>query len=308
MIIYPYKAGSRSVSALKNALGIKAINVKGKSKFKGNPKKVVLNWGSSSMSEEANKCQVINNPDAVAIAANKKDFFEAIHDSVQVPEFTTDEAAALEWINQGAKVVVREKLTGNSGDGIVLINSVEEWEAYAHKKSKLYVKYVPKKDEYRIHVMNGEVIDMQRKARNRDVYDEDVNWQIRNHNNGFIFAREGVEPPQDVLDQSLAAVANVGLDFGAVDVVWNVKRKKAYVLEVNTAPGLEGTTLDNYSKGLSEMVDPLQGDPQPVRLEGRPNAWNEGVEAARERMIQQMRNEPRRGVRFFDNIAPIEEF
>ena len=43
-----------------------------------------------------------------------------------------------------------------------------------------------------------------------------------------------------------------GLDFGAVDVLWNERQQKAYVCEVNTAPGLEGITLDNYLKEIKE--------------------------------------------------------
>jgi D-alanine-D-alanine ligase-like ATP-grasp enzyme len=42
------------------------------------------------------------------------------------------------------------------------------------------------------------------------------------------------------------------LDFGAVDVIWNEKQQRAYVLEVNTAPGLEGQTVDDYARGIKE--------------------------------------------------------
>ncbi|MNJ09659.1 hypothetical protein D3C77_38070 [compost metagenome] len=116
---------------------------------------------------------------------------------------------------------------------------------------------MPKKEEYRIHVFNGEVVDVQRKARKKDVPDDQVNWKVRNLANGFIFAR-GEEAlgnvPQDVLDQAVKAVAALGLDFGAADVVYNDKQGKAYCLEVNTAPGLSGSTLDGYVKQLKGVV------------------------------------------------------
>jgi D-alanine-D-alanine ligase-like ATP-grasp enzyme len=44
------------------------------------------------------------------------------------------------------------------------------------------------------------------------------------------------------------------LDFGAVDVIWNEKEDKYYVLEVNTACGLEGTTLDKYVEQFRRYV------------------------------------------------------
>jgi D-alanine-D-alanine ligase-like ATP-grasp enzyme len=44
------------------------------------------------------------------------------------------------------------------------------------------------------------------------------------------------------------------LDFGAVDVIYNRAQDKAYVLEVNTAPGLEGSTLDNYVEAIQKVL------------------------------------------------------
>ena len=81
-----------------------------------------------------------------------------------------------------------------------------------------------KQHEYRIHVgklPNGEtsIISIQRKARREGF--ENPNWQVRNHNNGFVFVRGGVNPPQQVLDASTLALTATGLDFGAVDVIWN---------------------------------------------------------------------------------------
>jgi D-alanine-D-alanine ligase-like ATP-grasp enzyme len=42
-----------------------------------------------------------------------------------------------------------------------------------------------------------------------------------------------------------------GLDFGAVDVIWNAQKEKPYVLEINTAPGLEGQTIADYAAFFS---------------------------------------------------------
>lgn len=175
-------------------------------------------------------------------------------DYVRTPEFTTDRQKAFGWLVHGATVVERHVLNGNSGAGIRLVEPGQE----ELSKAPLYVKYVPKKQEYRVHVCGGEAVDIQRKARRHDVADEDINWKIRNHDNGFIFARneDGVVPP-DVSYQAVLAVKLLGLDFGAVDVIFNDKEQKAYVLEVNTAPGLSGTTLEGY---VSRFKDYLNGN------------------------------------------------
>jgi glutathione synthase/RimK-type ligase-like ATP-grasp enzyme len=253
--IYPYKQGSKSVALLSEELGAKVIRLEN-SKFKGSENKVVINWGNSMNNEELDKAMVLNKPANVAIASNKLSFFEAVKENVSIPPFTTDKSIADVWIAEGKKVVVREKLNGHSGEGIILIENTDSWEQYNHDRSKLYVMYIPKKDEYRVHVVNGEIVDLQRKAIHPDMNRERVNYSIRNRGNGFIFVREGVKEscPEDVVNQAVLAVKEIGLHFGAVDVIWNEYRKKAYVLEINTAPGLEGSTVKNYSKALEKVA------------------------------------------------------
>jgi glutathione synthase/RimK-type ligase-like ATP-grasp enzyme len=253
LYILPYKAGSKSVKALRDGLQAKIIRLEG-SNFKGKGN-VILNWGNTNHTEETLQAVVINDPSVVKMATNKHEFFKAVEGQVPIPKFTTDPNIAHSWIMECKKVVVREKLTGSGGEGIVLLDGVEAWEAYNKGRAKLFVMYIPKKDEYRIHVMGDKVIDVQRKAASSEMPASLINWQIRNHQNGFIFKREGVEPPPQVLNVSLDAVKVVGLDFGAVDVVWNNHRQQASVLEVNTAPGLEGSTVESYIKGLTELFE-----------------------------------------------------
>lgn len=252
MFIYAYKQGSASAKALAEALGIKRIK-REDSKFKGALNKVVVNWGNSDYPKEIYKCNVVNKAHAVSIAANKLQAFVAMSETgVRVPTFSVSGAKADDWVKQGKTVVCRTVLNGHSGEGIVIATKQEEI-----VDAKLYVQYVPKKQEYRIHIFNGEVLDVQRKARNKEVPDDQVNWQIRNHQNGFIFAREKEavgEVPEDVFVQSKAAVEACGLHFGAVDVIYNEKEQKAYVLEVNTAPGITGTTLENYVNKFKELM------------------------------------------------------
>ena len=194
--------------------------------------------------------------------------------AVRTPEFTTDRYLAMQWVGQGFTVVERHILNGNSGAGIRLVEPVKPGEDMneelnAIQKAPLYVKYVPKKQEYRIHVCGGEAVDIQRKARRKDVEDDAINWKIRNHDNGFIFARneDGITPP-DVIKQAVDAVKVLGLDFGAVDVIFNDKEQKAYVLEVNTAPGLAGETLQGYLRRFGQYVNGEVALPQQEVAQG----------------------------------------
>lgn len=254
--LYPYKTGSAGAKALAQALGVKRIK-REKSKFRGRPDKTVINWGNGALPDQVMACNVLNKPEAVNKAGNKLLAFKAIKEwndvgeveenNVNIPEFTEDVEQAAEWLADSL-VVARTVLRGHSGAGIELCD-----EGTGLVEAPLYVKYVKKTQEYRVHVLQGNIIDQQRKARNRDVADEDVNWKVRNHDNGFIFMREGVDLPEAALDQATLAINALGLDFGAVDLIYNEKQDKYYVLEVNTAPGLTGTTLDNYKEAFDAI-------------------------------------------------------
>jgi len=251
MIIYPYKPGSNSGRDLAQALGVKRISHHN-SRFRGRPDKIVVNWGASRVPEEVGKCRIINQPEAVKKASDKLEFFK--NADCRKPMWFTDwEDACTYSEDNDCTIVVRHVLNGHSGEGIELVERGE----YMPEDAPLYTEYVPKKHEYRVHVFSGQVIDVQRKARKRDVADEDVNWKIRNNANGFVFARNGDalgDVPDDVLRQATSAAQSLGLDFGAADVIFNERASLAYVLEVNTAPGLVGTTLENYTEAFRGLL------------------------------------------------------
>jgi hypothetical protein len=118
----------------------------------------------------------------------------------------------------------------------------------------LYTKYVKKADEYRIHVFDGQVIDIQQKRKRQEVPNEEVDYQIRNLAGGWVFCRDDVVCPSVCSELAISAVATLGLTFGAVDIGYNRNEQRGYVYEVNTAPGLEGSTLDNYFEALVRYI------------------------------------------------------
>ena len=258
MYIYPYKRGSASVVALATALNARVIRLEG-SAYKGNPTKIVINWGNSMTNEEIEKATLLNHPDAVKLASNKLNFFEQVKGVVNIPPYTTSMEEAKTWLDDGKKVLARESLTGHSGKGIVILDSEVVWGSYNHSNAKVYVKYVPKKHEFRVHVVNGEAIDLQRKAPDPRHDAKALDYTLRNHQFGFIFVRDGVREmcPPPVIEQALLAVSQCGLHFGAVDVIWNEYQQQAYVLEVNTAPGLEGQSVDNYKKAFVKFQEDI---------------------------------------------------
>lgn len=251
--IYSWNEHSEGAKVLAEAMDIKRIKHEG-SKYKGRPDRIVINWGSSQVPEQISRSRILNKPEVVATCANKLRFFEALSGKgVNIPDWTNSYDQAVKWVGDGHTVCARTVLSGHSATGLVIMDKDNP---KSFVKAPLYTKYIPKQDEYRVHVVDKKVIDIQRKAlRNGWVeeHGDDVNYKVRNLANGFVYIRQDVNPPKQVAEEAIKAMAVVGLDFGAIDIIFNEKRSAAYILEINTAPGLEGTSVDNYAKALGNI-------------------------------------------------------
>lgn len=270
--ILPYRQGSRGARALADALGGRVLKLEG-SAYTPRQSDCIVNWGNIGYIREpllGRLEQFKNDPCLIRRASNKRTFFQTMTNGGYneiIPRYWTDRGGIPD---DCFPIVCRTVLAGHSGDGIVMADTREQLVA-----APLYVQYLKKKDEYRVHVgrlPSGEltILAVQRKARRTAIPSNEVNWQIRNHNNGFIFQREGIDPPVSVIDAARNTLGCLGLDFGAVDVIWNANLQRAYVLEINTAPGLEGQTVEDYAQffrrfaegnnGVSTPADPYSID------------------------------------------------
>lgn len=248
MKIYPYKAGSKSARLLADAIGCKILKREGKElNMEG---QVLINWGSSEIERHLPGRRILNHPASVGEAANKLSTFKMLAaGDVSIPRWSEFKPTAEHWIvDMGFTVFCRTKLTGHSGEGIVIAKTVDEL-----VDAPLYTVYQKPVQEYRIHVglfnnaYEYSVMFVQRKARKKEVPDDKVNWKIRNHSNGFIFAHKDVVVAPEGHRQAIKAVEALGLHFGAVDIL-ELPDGSFSVLEVNTACGIEGTTLEKYTE------------------------------------------------------------
>lgn len=164
---------------------------------------------------------------------------------VESPEFTRDIEVARGWIRDGGVVMCRTLLRASEGRGIIVAETESQL-----VRCPLYTKYVQKKEEYRVHVLHGEVIDVQKKMKRRG-FDDERNTRVRNLANGYVFCRDGIVEPASLRQLALSATASLGYSLGAVDIAYNVKKDKLVVLEVNANPGMQGTTLENYANCIS---------------------------------------------------------
>lgn len=219
--IIPYKRGSSSAKLLAETM----TRMLGYKVWRGpeeNPRRKNIHWGKESIGKLA-QFQVFNR------------------EGVSCVPYTVSKEEAQAWLAAG-KTVFARTTHGQGGSGITIVRPNE-----ALPDMPLYTQYVPKEKEFRVHVVEGVVIDVQQKKRRDGAPKGSL---IRNLANGWIFAHEGVEEPQELRALGTVAVKSLGLDFGAVDVIWNQTRNQCYVLEVNTAPGLCQTTATKYANAF----------------------------------------------------------
>ena len=105
----------------------------------------------------------------------------------------------------------------------------------------MYVEFIPKDRQFRVHVINGA-------TRTRELVLNESGptptLAIWNYSNGTY--RIPADIPSRIVPAALQAVGALRLDFGAVDLITH--GHVAYVLEVNTAPGLGDPTLEWYGE------------------------------------------------------------
>lgn len=249
--IFPYKLGSESARAL--ATELDSLCVKPDGRYRPRVNDLIINWGNSryptTWSIGVMEYEMLNIPIAVGNAVNKLTTLEYMREyEIPTPEWTTSFSLAQEWIDQGVTVVERHNLTGSKGDGIRVVNA-DSFDGVS--MAPLYTKLIGRAREYRVHVFDGQVIDLQQKKRREG---NDSDGTVRNLDNGWVFVRDDITPPpRSIFDVSVRAVQALGLDFGGVDVL--VKDGQCYVLEINCAVGLEGSTINSYVKAIQRYAN-----------------------------------------------------
>jgi hypothetical protein len=206
-------------------------------------------------------CVILNPPDKVAISSNKLRTFELFAKS-QVPtvRWTVDKGEAGKWLGKGHKVLCRMALASSGGRGIRVLEAVGDI-----PDAPLFTRYFPKTHEFRVHVVDGEAIDITEKKVRNEIKDK-ADRLIRSHSNGWVHAHDllSVNHPDDLASlRALAvkAISAVGLDFAAVDVLCTLSEgeprrlKSAVVCEVNSAPGIENEITKNaYVAAFNKLI------------------------------------------------------
>lgn len=193
-----------------------------------------INYGYSGSKRE----DVVNRPSALKNSVNKRIALEQLK-KAGVPTLLID--------NKDIEYPIVGRPDNHSmGRWMYICWDEEDYRRSKRKKRPAthYQKYLTGFREFRVHIVNGESIKISEKIGGG------------NYHQGAVF-----EYPHDFNHKKTLrklardAVEALGLDFGAVDILW---KDEGYVLEVNSAPRLtdEATnTLERYAEAFVRNYD-----------------------------------------------------
>jgi glutathione synthase/RimK-type ligase-like ATP-grasp enzyme len=202
----------------------------------------MIRWGSAI---EHRADTFLNQREAILRASNKLITLRKLQEAgVPVPPWSSSPTG----MEQG--VWFGRSFHGSQGRDIVVYQDGVPRDV----RHDFYTHYIPNTREYRVHVFRDKVIRVQGKY--RDFPEQNTNVYVKNHEQGFRFRAPRMNLRSDRIEAALKAVAALGLDFGAVDLLIGEDRR-TYVLEVNSAPRCSPRTASAY---VAEFVRVIQAE------------------------------------------------
>jgi hypothetical protein len=230
---------------------------------------VIVNVGCSEQVLDSKKTLIINDPEAIARSVHKlrarKLFKEK---NVPAPELWLSP----EDITKEAFPVVARTSYHTKGRGFWFCKNKKDAVAAKEAGATHFLKFIQNTREFRIHVrapqMSLTTVEaddyLTLKISEKLPSEEGGNQSqvVKNHDNGWVFSypkdaktNKHITTAKDVAKQT---VKELGLHYGAVDILISRDTNRVYVLEVNTSPCLTdetSDTLEKYSEGVLSLLN-----------------------------------------------------
>lgn len=225
--------------ALLDAMKEQGVAIRGGSKVPDGALDTLIRWGSMAKVPTKPK-RVVNRLDAIQQASNKREALKIMKAAgINVPLVLTPSEVKPEHLP-----VLGRKDKHVGANDIILCMQQRDVERAKAVGCTHFSQYIPTKAEYRAHVFGDTIIKISQKI----LTDEAAATQpwIRNLSAGYTFRQPETRLTGAARGMAIDAVHSLGLTFGAVDIIIG-DNDQPYILEVNTAPGLQtDTSLDAY--------------------------------------------------------------
>ncbi len=232
----------------------------------GEVPEVVINLGVTD--DLPFKGEMLNTQDMVRAASNKRAARQTFAEQgIPSPKLYLKQGA----VSQNDLPVIGRTSYHSKGEGFWLCTSLAAVKRAATAGATHFLGFVPDTREYRVHTFvklkyRGVSPEKREDSHYVSIKISEKVWQgdtkpdknepQKNHDFGWAFLG-----PQNRRDEELGVVrhaakqatASLGIDFGAADVMYRVRSKKPYVLEVNSTPSLadpDADTCEVYARRI----------------------------------------------------------
>lgn len=226
MLLYA-RAGAVTGRALGELLGLYA---------RSTPRyPVLIRWGSAIRCIEATNC--LNKREGVLNCCISTRMLRILKEAeIPCPEIVHGDV--------DFKVMLRKK-HHYQGRDIIIADGGNVEELLSIHDREYATRFIPSIAEYRFHVFQDKVIKKFKKVGGEGV--------IRSSRFSWHYSIIKNTPMTAASELAINAVRVLGLDFGGVDILKS-DSGNLYVLEVNSAPGLNSATLPEFARRVAECL------------------------------------------------------
>ena len=241
---------------------------------KGQTPELVVNLGTTE--EFRYDGATLNSQDMVRAASNKRRA-RIIFKEAEIPAPTLF-LRSRDIPKEGLPVIGRTSYH-RKGRGFWFCKTSRDLQRATDAGATHFLEFIPQTREYRVHTfIKARHREIPSKERTADHYvsikvsekvwqgdtQPDPNEPQKNHEFGWTFLGQQNRRAEEldvVRYAAKQAIASLGMDFGAVDVMYKLRTKQPFVLEVNSTPSLSddnANTCEVYAKRILKTLKPDQ--------------------------------------------------
>jgi hypothetical protein len=192
----------------------------------------IINWGNHIFADDS--LFDLNVPSSIASASNKVRARRILQNAeVAVPRtYFPDTDANLIWANDCTYPIIVRPSHHHKGKNFNVFNNPVTLTAFLWGKNDWYASELfEKTHEFRVYVGHGKVLFVH----NKPLVEGEIraNYAVNHESWPVMKWSEHIEV---VNVESVRAVTELGLDYGAVDIMYNEATGQAAIAEVNTSP------------------------------------------------------------------------
>jgi hypothetical protein len=207
---------------------------------------VLIRYGNSY--GEFKEC-IYNTPEFIRLLSDKNCFSKVLlQNGFYCPEFSRDKTKISEF-----PVMLRSSLTWSKGRGINVVKTKEDVDIF-WTNSHHWTKYIPMQYEIRCHILGGGLAKVFKKVWRKE--EPEAEFPIR-INDTYDFVLQNIGGKYNRLYEVVGELTKLlgENNFYSLDIGWDNSKKDYFILEGNSAPGLNSLTANMYAEFLVNRLE-----------------------------------------------------